>query len=73
MIENTLHPISAFDLEWYHFGRLNAGQNLRIGRHLAQCKECAERLEAVERFVEIFGSWLSTSNFVKRGSDGLTL
>jgi hypothetical protein len=56
MTDSKLHPISTFDLEWYHFGRLNAGQNLRIRKHLDQCKECTERLEAVERFVLILGS-----------------
>jgi anti-sigma factor RsiW len=59
-----LAHISTDDLERYQRGQLNDGQiSAGIEQHVSECRECADRMLAIERFVQLVRAGVIRSEF----------
>ena len=54
MNEGTTDHISTEELERYHLGQVQTDQvRTGIKAHLTHCRECADRMLAIERFIRL--------------------
>ncbi len=59
-----LGHISTDDLERYRRGQLNDGQmSAGIEQHMLECRECADRMLAIEQFVKLVRAGVIRSEF----------